>query len=320
MREFESYDPRTNEYKITNTRHLRRGLTDINFDTPDATVRIGPSGENNPPRLITKVTARGLSEEIARAAALEEYNNIHVDRIRGILRVQIVRTEGDDTDVSTSDAGGPRPEVQSSFRLVLPEGRERDYDIDTRDGSFLIDGMIGPVRACSNSGDVFIERHRGGKLDTETDSGRIVVDRYSGTELHAKTDIGQIFVRDADGAEVSIRTVEGSVNVHGTELLGSSNVVSDSGPITIGITNDDLYLTAESMRGLTIEGDFNTEADMRLRRGEEALHVVRGTYGEPEVYPRLAIITSTGEVQIHKDTGTEGTTPLPPVSTDPDEL
>ena len=328
-RPLESWNPDTSTYKLTHTDFLARGIQglqgirDVSIDAGDSTVRIRPTEDDDhtTPRVITRVTARGESEEEARAAAIARYGELSVSRRFGSLSIESSAPVTDE-DAVQAPAESPRPEVDSNFKVILPEREGRTYTIKTHDGSVLLTSTSGDAEVSTRAGDIFSSGQGEGSLNATTDSGRVIVQEFAGNVLDITTKDGDVFVNGVDEAALNIKTQSGPVKLHGAEVALPSHVETGTGSIEIGVTNDDLRVYAASQADITppSEGFHVVYSDPRIHpdsgRIEETMY---GTFGNVIGEERgLTVHSDTGAISIASDTGVERTLPLPPVDRDGD--
>ncbi|TCO38651.1 DUF4097 and DUF4098 domain-containing protein YvlB [Kribbella antiqua] len=236
-----------------------------------------------------------------------------IERVRieiGSGRVEIVPTDGEQTEVSLEVDGGseedvvfkvhdgelivegPRnvrrgPDIQ--VRIATPE--TLDARIKTGSGDIFAHTSLGTARLSTGSGDVRLERVEG-DLGVSTGSGDVKVDFVAGA-LRAGTGSGSIDINEAADA-IGLSTGSGDVRIG--DAAGPTTVKVGSGDITIERIRDHSVATSGS-GDVTVESAEGPSVQAETARGDVRI-------GVPDGLPAyLDLKTVTGRIRCELEPG-----------------
>lgn len=160
-----------------------------------------------------------------------------------------------DYDVTLPATASIRVEIDSGSVAI---NGTHGAQIDTNNGSLILEDIQGPVNAHTENGDI-TARSLKGPMVLEAGNGSVRLNDVTGP-LRALTRSGDVVVRGAHLSGVSsMKTSSGSVRVEGTfDAQGTYSLATNSGDINLTLPNTAAFQLAATIGSGPVHNDFGS--------------------------------------------------------------
>jgi hypothetical protein len=279
----EEWDPTQRTLVVETTEKLEVGLREVIIRMTQGRIVVEGSEESTP-RLVTRLSISASSEEEARKVLGERGDEFKITRNLGLISVDARSQEGVVLGGGNVVIGGGRsvvvsgdliggvvigggevwingrrvdpsrggtqvvPSAQREVILSVPKTNNKfRYNLETQAGSVEIRNTGGNCIISTSSAEVKIAEYEG-NASLNTQSGDVDIDRFKGN-LSINATSGDVEIENFDGSLNAVST-SGDVKLGRAIFRGvDNNLRATSGDIRVGVANDELLISAETLSG-----------------------------------------------------------------------
>jgi DUF4097 and DUF4098 domain-containing protein YvlB len=139
------------------------------------------------------------------------------------------------------------PSTQREVILSVPKTDKYRYNFETQAGIVEIRNTGGECRISTSAAEIKIAEYEG-NASLNTQSGDVDIDRFKGN-LSIKATSGDVEIENFDGS-LNVVSTSGDVKLGRSIFRGvDNNLRATSGDIRVGVANDELLISAETLSG-----------------------------------------------------------------------